>query len=120
MTLAILPRTSATPSSLPRTATESAGPHGVLVIDTDDALADPYETLELVGAPAKMFSFRIEGVKPDMYKLRHYQLSVGHQPSREVILDPQVKNLEWLALSEASFDFWDNEQDAMYDAPQTG
>lgn len=30
-------------------------------------------------------------------------------------LPPDIEELAWLKLSESAFDFWDNEEDAIYD-----
>jgi hypothetical protein len=36
--------------------------------------------------------------------------------AQDIVIEPDVDNMEWLALSERSFEFWDNELDAVYDA----
>jgi len=37
------------------------------------------------------------------------------QVSTESKQDDLVENLAWLGLAEKSFDFWDNEEDSVYD-----
>jgi hypothetical protein len=32
-----------------------------------------------------------------------------------LLLSPQIQDLEWLQLSQPSFDFWENEDDTVYD-----
>jgi len=36
-------------------------------------------------------------------------------PILDSVIEPEANTLEWLALAEGSFDFWDNERDALYD-----
>ncbi|MCL7452449.1 MAG: hypothetical protein M8467_05315 [Anaerolineae bacterium] len=42
--------------------------------------------------------------------------SAGRLQLSEMTIDSEVNNMEWLALSERSFELWDNELDADYDA----
>ena len=45
---------------------------------------------------------------------QEYQAEVDYD------LPDEVDNAEWLAISKSSFDFWDNEQDTVYDDLSTG